>query len=442
MEQLGKKQSIEIDVANPPEALEAKSNTDLALEAYSSKPENNPLSQAFMEKYGIEYSDHQALAENPDKPSPEISIVIPVHNEGEGIIGLLESLVSQASDRSAEILLVINNDTVGTRNIIDKAIAESKIDGSKLRLVDCSYETKKDGEDMVGGVGLARKIGMDFAVSSGAKFIVSLDADCTVEKDFLNTVLGKTRSGVDGLTYEIVPVAKDEKGEKYLDAIGKIRKYRATKGIAESWTPSTGDPVTGAVHIVNSEIYAKAGGMSTMATGEDGRFGESVGKTGARILDSGIKVKFALRESETPNGQGAAFKEYNQTQMIENPDNPDEKMNIDEAILKMESDKEFQAIQEKEKRIEEITKKLIQELIIFFNDNKKKLQTLEVEDIDLIKEKANNSPLINKYLLSSENDFSQFIGALKDSITSDQFILKLIDKLGNVVKKRIKDSIT
>lgn len=444
MEQLGQNKSIEINDVKPPEVLEAKADADPALAVYSSQPENNPLSQTFMEKYGVEYSDPQALAENPDKPSPEISIVIPVHNEGENIIGLLESLSSQASDKSAEIVLVINNDTVGTRDIIDRAIAEGKIDGSKLRLFDCSYETKEVGDVTVGGVGLARKIGMDYAVSSGSETIVSLDADWDVGDGFIDQVDQTMLADVDGFTFQTEGIANDDNSREYMRVMGQVQRYREALGISamkrEADSESPLDKNTGAVHVIRASSYAKAGGMAPVVTGEDGRFGARVSESGARLKKSEIAVGVEIRESDTPGGQGQSLKKFNEG-LVTNPDKPGEYITIEEAQEKMDNSKEFQAAQERQKKIEEISKELLQELINFYEDNKEKLQTLEIEDIDSIKEKANSSPLVRKYLLSSENDFSQLIGILKDSHTVEQFISELRDKLGDSVKERIEESV-
>ena len=384
MEQLGQNQSIETDDVKPPEVFEAKADADPALAAYSSQPENNPLSQAFIEKYGVEYSDPQALAENPDKPSPEISMVIPVHNEGESIVGLLESLASQVSDKSAEIVLVINNDTVGTRDIIDKAIAEGKIDGSKLRLVDCSYETKEDGDAKMGGVGLARKIGMDYAVSSGAETIVSLDADWEVGDGFIDQV-GQTMSpDVDGFTFQTEGIANDDSAREYLRVMGQVQRYREALGISaikkEVDLESPLDKNTGAVHVVRASSYAKAGGMVPVFTGEDGRFAARVSESGAQLKKSEITVGVEIRESDTPGGQGESLKKFNEG-LVTNPDKPGEYITIEEAQEKMDNSKEFQAAQEREKKIEEISKELTLELTNFYNNNKEKLQTLEIEDI-------------------------------------------------------------
>jgi len=66
-------------------------------------------------------------------------------------------------------------------------------------LVDAATERKEFNDDE-GGVGLARKIGMDTALQifdysiPGKKLIISLDADCLVEENYLSEISYFSRS--------------------------------------------------------------------------------------------------------------------------------------------------------------------------------------------------------------------------------------------------------
>ena len=107
----------------------------------------------------------------------------------------------------------------------------------------------------------------------------------------------------------------------------------------------------------------------------------------------------------------------------------------------MAENSDFQAAQEKERKIEEVSEKLIQDLTSFFNANKDKLQTLELSDLETIKQEAEVRPLISKFVLTEEESYNQLIEALKDSSAADQFVEKLRDRIGSQVRGRIEASI-
>ena len=66
--------------------------------------------------------------------------------------------------------------------------------GLQIGLIDAASEGK-EFDDTEGGVGLARKIGIDTALKvfdysiSGKKIIIFLDADCLVEKNYLDEIV-------------------------------------------------------------------------------------------------------------------------------------------------------------------------------------------------------------------------------------------------------------
>jgi hypothetical protein len=151
-------------------------------------------------------------------------------------------------------------------------------------------------------------------------------------------------------------------------------------------------------------------------------------------------VGVEIRESDTPGGQGESLKKFKEG-FVENPDKAGEYIPIDEAKRAMAENKEFQASQEKERKIEEISEGLIQELTSFFNLNKEKLQTLEISDIETIRQDAESRPLISRFVLTEEGDYNQLVETLKDSSTVNQFVEKLRDGIGSQVRERIEASI-
>lgn len=145
-----------------------------------------------------------------------LAVVIPAIQEYNNIRKLLSSLAQNDPKyfRHTLITFVINNTAKASeevtgnnmrslgllKNIISKAesddpvIKETLASGLRLALVDASSKglelPEKDG-----GVGLARKIGMDLALSAfsyntAKNVIACLDADCTVENNYITSIYG------------------------------------------------------------------------------------------------------------------------------------------------------------------------------------------------------------------------------------------------------------
>ena len=144
-------------------------------------------------------------------------IIVPAISEYKNIINLLTSIVKMDSKYfdSTLVVFVINNIASSSieikienkntlsllRSIVNKdlgtgiTIVEKILSsGIKLGFIDASTIGNELPEKN-GGVGLARKLGMDLALSildfksSNKKILVCLDADCTLEKNYLTEVV-------------------------------------------------------------------------------------------------------------------------------------------------------------------------------------------------------------------------------------------------------------
>lgn len=91
----------------------------------------------------------------PQRKRPEISIVIPAYNEEENLLNTLSSLSDLKTSRSVEILVVNNNSTDRTQQILD------------LCRVQSYFEPKQ-------GISYARQHGLE---NASGKIILSADAD-------------------------------------------------------------------------------------------------------------------------------------------------------------------------------------------------------------------------------------------------------------------------
>ncbi len=127
-------------------------------------------------------------------------IVVPAIAESSNLPKLIKSLErnDQLELHNTLLLIVVNNSTSSSEEVkIDnqKTLAYLRKIKSKVNIsfIDaCS--AGKEMDDKNGGVGLARKIGMDLALtkfdylSINKNIIICTDADCTVDSDYLSEI--------------------------------------------------------------------------------------------------------------------------------------------------------------------------------------------------------------------------------------------------------------
>lgn len=128
--------------------------------------------------------------------------VIPAISEYENLKKLIKSFSQNESKyfNNTLLLLVINNTQTSSPGVKDDNAKTidflRKINPGNLNIgfVDASSAGKELPENH-GGVGLARKIGMDLALtifdysSTSKKIIISTDADCTFDKNYLTEIV-------------------------------------------------------------------------------------------------------------------------------------------------------------------------------------------------------------------------------------------------------------
>ncbi len=234
------------------------------------------------------------------------AIVIPVISEFENIKRLIVSLSENDPQYfdSTLIIFVVNNLTssnvevkennqkclsllyqlINNKNPDKDAFVE-KILASKLNiaLVDASSKGNELPEKD-GGVGLARKIGMDLALtvfdysSSTKKLLFCLDADCLVEKNYITSVVNNFNSR--NLSAAVVNYQHDVASEN--ETIPAIicyeiflRYYVLGLKFANSHYAFH---TIGSTIICDYESYIKVGGMNKQKAAEDFYFLEKMAK--------------------------------------------------------------------------------------------------------------------------------------------------------------------
>jgi len=261
----------------------------------------------------------------------EIAIVIPAICEFENIQRVLLSLAQNDKSclQKSLLILVINNSISSQQevkydnksslkflralmrgNSSDKLSNQIIQSGIRIGLIDAASEGKEFDDDEE-GVGLARKIGMDTALqvfdysTPSMKIIISLDADCVVESNYLDEITSSfTKHNFSAATVEFDHNSSED-GINRLGIISYeifLRYY--VVGLLFAQSPY-GYHTIGSTIVCDHEAYIKVGGINTKKAAEDFYFLQKLAKhyTINRIIST--KVRPSARESwRVPFGTG------------------------------------------------------------------------------------------------------------------------------------------
>lgn len=249
------------------------------------------FAEGYLQKHAI---GEAFIRESPD-PELKTIIAIPAYNES-GLTKSLDSLFKcDASPEKSEVIVLINQGEHTDKEIIDtnlrsyqsaqKWIASHQRDDIRFHVVFADKLPKKHF-----GAGLARKLVMDEAVrrfnsiSSPGGIILSLDADCLVEANYISAVRAHFTGHPDASGCSIRfkhPVEGDEFPE---EVYASIRNYELHLHYYLQALRSTGYPYAfhtiGSCFAVKAEIYCRQGGMSKRKAGEDFYFIQKVAMQG------------------------------------------------------------------------------------------------------------------------------------------------------------------
>jgi hypothetical protein len=287
----------------------------------------------YLNKYGLDtWSLESSVPQNYNN-----IIVVPAIQEYENLNLLLESLLQNDNKYFNETLVIFvvnnlknSNETVigdnrisleFIRDIISKKTGRELIDeiystGLNIGLIDASSGNLKL-PDKEGGVGLARKIGMDLALTkfnytnNEKKILICLDADCTVDKNYLTTIVQafkNTNTGAAYVQYEHRYPENDIEKHAIICYETFLRYY--VLGLIFANSPFA-FPTIGSTMICDYESYIRIGGMNKKKAAEDFYFMEKLAKiTSIKKIDS-IKVYPASRSSwRVPFGTGQRVNRY------------------------------------------------------------------------------------------------------------------------------------
>jgi hypothetical protein len=258
-----------------------------------------------VQKYLMKYADENRKFEINEDTKFDLAVVIPAISEYENLIRLLNSLAENNFNESFKIVLiiVINSCKSSSREVKEEnkktlqllhsilnkdlehhpTIKKFVSSGLNLGIVDASSKGC-ELPDKTGGVGLARKIGMDLALTifdyskPAKRIIASLDADCLVKENYIEVILSAfiyKNFNAAVINYEH-PLPEDDETRKAIICYEIFLRYYqlGLKYAASSYDFQT----VGSTMVCDHEAYIKVEGMNRRKAAEEFYFLEKLAK--------------------------------------------------------------------------------------------------------------------------------------------------------------------
>lgn len=288
-------------------------------------------------KYLKKYSIGNWELETNDYTKINSAIIIPAIAEFKSLLPLLISL-SENDDqffKNTIVIFVINNlassgaeikdDNLKCinflKNIINKKAGPNplteKIIKSNLRIgiINASTEGKELSEKE-GGVGLARKIGMDLALrffdysSSSKKLLICLDADCTVDKNYISEIIECfSKKNIEAAVINYRHNFTDTKTSASIICYEIFLRYYVL-GLQLANSPFAFHSI-GSTIVCDHKSYIKIGGMNKRRAAEDFYFLEKLVKITKIHKINSTNVYPSSRDSwRVPFGTGQRVKRF------------------------------------------------------------------------------------------------------------------------------------
>ena len=323
-----------------------------------------------VQKYLSKYGSAKWKIETKRNEKYDCAIVVPAVAEYKNIIALLNSLAENVFSKSYKVvtIFVINNVTSSSEEVkVDnqkalkllKAILNNdssyhpvvqKFNSSGLFIgfIDASSEDRELPEK-TGGVGHARKIGIDLALTvfdyseEGKKILICLDADCTVEKNYIEEIVNHfnaSKMNVAVINYEHSLSGDDDNVKAIICYEIFLRYYEL--GLRYAGSQYAFQPV-GSAMACDYEAYIKIEGMNKQKAAEDFYFLEKLAKHYKINKINSTKVYPSARKSwRVPFGTGQRINRFHSKSQNEYLLYDPESFNILKKWLKLfHSEKNF-----------------------------------------------------------------------------------------------------
>jgi glycosyltransferase involved in cell wall biosynthesis len=250
------------------------------------------------------------------------AVVIPALAERNSLFLTLDSLARNPRELLSQFLIVIVVNNRSDANPADKIDNEETLDriskgeGISPNLQIGWVDAASPGLELPpkdGGVGLARKIGFDLALSqldfdNSPPLLVSLDADTFVRPDYLPAIRQHFREATEGGA--VIPFCH-QKGEhpKQEAAIQRYELFLRTYvlGLEQAGSPYAFHTV-GSTMACRADAYVRMGGMNHRKAGEDFYFLQHLAKTaGVRKLKGTMVFPSPRISHRVPFGTGRSI---------------------------------------------------------------------------------------------------------------------------------------
>lgn len=216
-----------------------------------------------------------SISENEKTYFPYTMVIFVINNSSEA-----SEAIKEDNKKTLDYLKSLIERTDKKLALPDKRIISS---GLRISFVDASSPGKelpiKDA-----GVGLARKIGMDLALtifnynSSAKKILLCLDADCTVEKNYLTEVIENfNKKNLNAAVINFVHTLPDEKEKEEAIISYEIFLRYYVLGLQYACSPYAFHAI-GSTMVCDAESYIKVEGMNKRKAAEDFYFLEKLAK--------------------------------------------------------------------------------------------------------------------------------------------------------------------
>jgi hypothetical protein len=250
------------------------------------------------------------------------AVVIPSLAENELLFSTLRSLARNPKDILSRflILVVVNHrqnasvsEKLNNRETLERFDAgDSFLEDLQLGWVDAA-SLGRELPTKTGGVGLARKIGLDLALTrldyqQGSPLLISLDADTLCRPDYLPAIIRNFRHSK--FSGAVIPFCHQQGNTPEEDRA--IRRYELflrtyVLGLARAGSPYAFHTV-GSAMACTAAAYVRIGGMKPRAAGEDFYFLEHLAKLGGIAQVEGTVVYPSARASNrVPFGTGRSM---------------------------------------------------------------------------------------------------------------------------------------
>lgn len=247
------------------------------------------------------------------------AVVIPAYAEEENLFATLASLAANPAEYLSRflILVVVNNRTNAPSADLNNNAATlqrlASLQRTPLRLA--WVDAASTGRELPpgGGVGLARKIGLDLALArldytSGDPLLICLDADTLVRPDYLPAIVAHFARTPEGGA--VIPFCH-QVGESaaHDEAICRyelfLRSY--VLGLSLAGSPYAFHTV-GSAMACRASAYVRMGGMNSRMAGEDFYFLQQLRRTsGVAPLHGTVVFPSARSSHRVPFGTGRSI---------------------------------------------------------------------------------------------------------------------------------------